>query len=238
MLSIRGRMVERKTRAKSYKQIAKEEVWIYSLSHPVTNEVRYIGQTCRSIEYRLYEHIRSAEKGGKWPVTRWIARLLAQGLKPVAAELEKVPADKDWREAESRWIAKYRLENRQRLLNATTGGEGTRGHRRSDETREKLSRIAKAQGRKPPGNAGRTFDEKARANMSAAHKGKPGTPWTPEHKEKYLASRKYEPWSDELRAKIMAARKKYKTTDAHRASLSKAAKAAWERKKAEAKTSE
>lgn len=230
----------KKLRSRTYKQRAKDETWIYSLSHPVTNEVRYIGQTCRSIESRLYEHIREGKKGGSWgAVTHWVKKLLDQGLVPIAREIECVPAGGNWQEAESRWIAHYRSLLGKRLLNLSLGGDGNRGYRYTNEQREKLSKLAKSQGRKPPGNKGRVFDEKARANMSAAHVGKPGTPWTAEHKAKYLASRVYEPWSDEMRKKCMEGRKGYVADENHRRSLSEAAKAAWKTLKKEGfKTSE
>ena len=220
---------EKPLRLRTYKQRPKDEVWIYGLIHPVSKEVRYVGQTCRSIEYRVYEHIRSAKKGGEWPVTRWIRKLLDKGLIPVAIQLEHVPPYGNWQEAEERWIAHYKQLLGKRSLNVTTGGEGTRGYRHSPERREAISRLAKQQGRKPPGNKGRIFGPKARANMSAGHKGKPGTPWTDEQRAKHKATIAKNPyvWSEETRIKTMRARKNYKINDSHRKSLSEAAKKAW-----------
>lgn len=216
-------------RKSSPKQAAKDCTFIYSLSHPETGEARYVGQTCRSIEYRLYEHIRSAKSGAKWPVSNWIRKLIQADMEPIAALLEIIPPGGDWQSAETRHISLLREAIGGRALNATDGGDGTRGHKLSDETRARISAIAIAQGRKPVGNLGRVFSAEARANMAAAHVGK-SFKQSPEARARRFGPCPSRKWTPEHRAKLMASRSLYETTEEHKKSLSVAGKIAWEKR--------
>jgi len=53
------------------------KVTIYTLSHPVTGQVRYVGKTVEMLKNRLAGHLR--EKG-TCHKNHWIAQLRAEGL--------------------------------------------------------------------------------------------------------------------------------------------------------------
>lgn len=80
-------------------------VTIYKLIDPETREVKYVGQTSRSIESRLNNHI--SEKSGK--KGEWIKSLAAKAMRPIVEEVEIVD-DCDADEAEQFWINKYRVD--------------------------------------------------------------------------------------------------------------------------------
>lgn len=90
---------------------------IYGLVDPRSNRVRYVGKTTWSLAHRLKGHLAEVKAQGHTHKSRWIAGLLAEGLRPSVIVLERVPVS-DWEEAECRWIA--RLED---LTNVTAGGE-------------------------------------------------------------------------------------------------------------------
>lgn len=97
-------------------------VKIYGLVCPITNEIRYIGKTERTLEKRLQAHIAEAKKIGVTHKQRWIRQCLASGVAPAMWLLEEVPLDR-WADRERSWI-----ERAQRLglnlTNQTPGGEG------------------------------------------------------------------------------------------------------------------
>lgn len=146
--------------------------FIYSLSDPITGEIRYVGKTVKSLAKRLSAHLRERCNPHR---VRWIAKLLRTGLKPKIALLETV--DGDWAETERRWIRKLRKAGHN-LLNKTEGGEGAPGRRCSEETRQKLSNAMA--GRSPPRSTieaslaarrGRTHSFEYRQRMSQIKKG-------------------------------------------------------------------
>lgn len=72
---------------------------------------------------------------------RWIAQLHRYGLRPRIVLVQEVPLS-CWSEAESYWIGHFRARGC-RLTNSTDGGQGTLGHRHSDEARAKMSAAKK-----------------------------------------------------------------------------------------------
>lgn len=118
-------------------------VKIYALLDPTTDEIRYIGKTCRSLEYRLREHIydcirrpRSSHK------VNWISNLISNNKIPKIKLLETIEfeyADT----LERHWIEKLTNEN-VNLTNCTQGGEFcTFGSKLSEDIREDMSIKAK-----------------------------------------------------------------------------------------------
>lgn len=95
---------------------------IYGLCDPDTGELRYVGQTGRSLKPRLKERIRWALAGHQPAVSRWIGSL--DGTEPGIIELERNPADLDT--AERQWIASLRAAGCT-LVNLTVGGSGFGG---------------------------------------------------------------------------------------------------------------
>lgn len=92
--------------------------FIYSLSDPRTNQVRYIGKT-NNPSARLSGHISYSVTGEK---SRWIAELKAIGLRPIMNILEET-TEEQWSVREQHWIAKTK-ESNCALLNIQAGGGG------------------------------------------------------------------------------------------------------------------
>lgn len=115
-------------------------VFIYTLAHPLTGEVRYVGKSIDP-EGRLRGHI--TEKGTAHK-NNWIRSLLREGLTPKCEVLEELddPNDDQWQEAERFWINSLRFLGC-RLTNLEDGG--IRGKRMSRETRLKMSEAARNQ---------------------------------------------------------------------------------------------
>lgn len=95
-----------------------EKIHIYTLSHPITNEIRYVGQTKHNLEKRLSGHLKSKEKTHR---THWIKSLAMNNLKPKIELIETV--DKEMgNETEIFWIMMFKYWGF-RLCNLTEGGE-------------------------------------------------------------------------------------------------------------------
>lgn len=64
------------------------EVHIYTLKHPDTLEVRYVGKTVRSLSRRLGNHIANA-KGNKHNkhLSNWILNILKENKKPIPVKV-------------------------------------------------------------------------------------------------------------------------------------------------------
>lgn len=91
---------------------------IYSLSDPLTGEVRYIGKA-RYAARRFASHLRDSRHRNT-PVYLWIRELASQGCVPTMAVIERTNAV-DWPDREKQLIASHRASNA-RLLNVAAGG--------------------------------------------------------------------------------------------------------------------
>lgn len=116
--------------------------FIYFLSHPITNEIRYVGQTRRSLNKRLRDHIGSIRiKEGKkkmLPVAAWANKLKKQGLRPVINLLETVSlSNLDNREIEL--IEQYKKNYN--LLNIAKGGSRPSSRRGFKESKEFVAKY-------------------------------------------------------------------------------------------------
>lgn len=131
-------------------------MFIYSLSDPITKEIRYIGFTSRSIlDKRLSEHLRDNRKTRK---NSWIKSLKNKGLKPEINILECCNLE-NWKSLEKKWISQMKSD---RLTNHTLGGEGVLGYKFSNEQRKANSER----------NKGKILSEKHKQNISKANKGR------------------------------------------------------------------
>lgn len=113
---------------------------IYSLSDPISNEIRYIGKSVDA-KRRFYNHIKMAKSGDKRHISNWINKLLKDGKRPVLNIIERCNND-NWIEREMFWISNYKHLN---LCNHSNGGEGAGighkncvGRKYSQETIEKM----------------------------------------------------------------------------------------------------
>ena len=139
-----------------------EATYIYALTDPRTEEVRYIGKTINEPLFRLGKHLEEARGDVCGYKNNWIRGLLLLGLEPGLSVLEIIFYPESWQEREKWWIA-FAREQQYRLTNVSGGGEAG-GYARTEETKRKIS-IA---------NTGRKRTEKTRRRMSLAKKGKPG----------------------------------------------------------------
>ena len=95
--------------------------FIYSLSDPDTNEVRYIGKA-NNLKYRLWAHIHEAKHNLRnQHKCNWIKTLLDKDKKPVIDIIEEVSMD-DWQAREIYWISQFTAWGFN-LINKTKGGE-------------------------------------------------------------------------------------------------------------------
>lgn len=213
-------------------------VAVYSLSSTRDNEIRYIGQTARSLKQRLSQHKSYAVKMRQTAVHKWIAREMADGF---ALQITALTERAVWNETEIALIAQYRA-NGARLLNHTDGGEGTVGLRLVGRKRPDLAE----RNRKLKGMPGRKHTEEAKAKMSEIHTGKkcpwniernkaraglPGHPHTKEFKEALAQRSRGLTVSDETRAKISAANSGRKLTEQQIAVLRAGHRAYWQGKR-------
>jgi len=99
---------------------------IYTLNDPMTNEIKYVGQTCRTLQTRLTEHIRDAKNNiYKY---RWIEKLKRNNLKPTINLIIDKLSKEECNNLEIRLIKEYK-EAGHKLVNLTEGGEGTTGYK-------------------------------------------------------------------------------------------------------------
>lgn len=96
-----------------------KQVYIYTLTDPVTNEIRYVGKT-NDIRTRFSCHLgRNNPKSHK---ASWIASLKARNLIPIIEIIDIVPID-NWKFWEKYWISQL-ISWGFNLTNHTEGGDG------------------------------------------------------------------------------------------------------------------
>ena len=108
-------------------------IHIYTLEHPITGEIRYVGKTNDLIK-RLYDHCKANKKTY---TSCWIKSLKNKGLKPVIQLIETVE-DNEWEFWERYWIAHMKVWG-MNLTNHKDGGIG--GHYGNETSFKKNERI-------------------------------------------------------------------------------------------------
>lgn len=105
-------------------------VTIYTLAHPITKEIRYVGRTKNPLSWRKSNHNTEARlnksNGRK---TNWIKSLHREGLRPIIEPLEVVNCS--WQEShliENYWISQFKAWGFN-LVNFTDKGCGGLGLR-------------------------------------------------------------------------------------------------------------
>lgn len=159
---------------------------IYTLADPNTGEIRYIGQTVRTLERRLKCHIDESRKRIYEHNHRlnWIRNLDKKGLRPIIELLDD--DNVTWNETEIYWIAQFKVWGFN-LINATNGGDSklnviTKGFSgRKHTTESKLKIALSSKGRKQSKetiervrqmHTGSKRSEESRKKMSLAQSGK------------------------------------------------------------------
>lgn len=95
--------------------------YIYTLTDPLTNEVRYVGKSNNPKE-RYSNHLRATQSQSK-NRRAWVLGLKTQGFKPILHIIDVVPLN-EWRYWERFWIEQFKAWQFN-LLNYQAGGNGT-----------------------------------------------------------------------------------------------------------------
>lgn len=101
-----------------------ESTYIYSLSNPINNEVRYIGKST-NIENRYKQHIKKCQKEMTHKCS-WIKSLQTENLKPKIEVVDTVESN-EWQFWEKYWISQFKSWGFD-LVNGTEGGDGILSH--------------------------------------------------------------------------------------------------------------
>lgn len=200
---------------------------IYWLIDTRTGTPFYCGKTVLALSLRLSAHKQEAKRG-----SRSVHRKVRECCDHIEIRVvETVPVDEDWGAREKNWIAILRERHPADACNSADGGAGVPGRIVSEETRRKLSARFKGKsthtletraklsaigmGRKrPPGVSERisatkkirTYvrSDEMRARLSAAKKGRPGRPHSPETRAKISAGNSGKKRSPETVARMRA----------------------------------
>ena len=116
-------------------------IYIYTLSHPITNEVRYVGKTI-NVKRRFKQHLYDKRHSHK---ASWVKSLKSEGLKPIMTIVET--CTNNWQEREIYWISQY-----DNLTNFKQGGGVDYERTTSEGTREKIRQA----------NLGKTLSEETK----------------------------------------------------------------------------
>lgn len=106
---------------------------VYALSSSADGIVRYIGQTQKSLEGRLRDHMNESTSKKKSLKLNWIRQQTKLGNKIL---ITPIKVDAVWNDDEIEIIRTFR-ENGYALLNMTSGGDGVIGV--SEEVRKRIS---------------------------------------------------------------------------------------------------
>jgi hypothetical protein len=162
--------------------------YVYGLYDPITDELRYVGYTTKSIEERCYHHIKDSVYKNKTHKTKWINNLLKENLQPVIKPIEILESNDFDQLLEKLWyledfyIQKYKNEG----IKLTNGNDGGKGGRFTEEVRKKMSEIQKGEksfwwGKKHSeetkikiglGNKNKVFSEETRKRIGEKSKGR------------------------------------------------------------------
>ena len=128
---------------------------IYGLVDPRTEELRYIGQTMKTLKKRLSQHLAEIKTKKNSLKLGWLRELSKLGCQPDIVVLDEYDAVEPTKEQTKNWLdtnevlaIDFYREAGCRLTNMTDGGEGTRlfgpangtwGKPVSDERKKKIS---------------------------------------------------------------------------------------------------
>lgn len=96
-------------------------VYIYTLSDPTTNEIRYIGQT-NDMKERLRNHLSECNLQDTTKKNNWIVSLYQKGVVPLM-ELLDIGNSNNINDLEKYWISQFKNWGF-KLTNGTEGGDG------------------------------------------------------------------------------------------------------------------
>ena len=108
-------------RCTTVKKSCTAKIFIYSLTCPLDNRVKYVGKTTMPLNIRLSQHLTKIS--GNDEKRKWIETLKLKGIKPKINLLETLNHASNWNKAEQYWIHHFGIEN---LVNDNKGGAGGR----------------------------------------------------------------------------------------------------------------
>jgi hypothetical protein len=116
--------------------------YIYVLIDPISNEIRYVGQTRAKLDNRLTHHLKDKTKTHK---TCWLKSLTKIDKVPIIQSLKSFEtiSDEELNKEEIYWIS-FCKDLGLDLTNSTDGGRGTSGHKMSTESRNRISLSVKS----------------------------------------------------------------------------------------------
>lgn len=170
---------------------------IYGLHDPESGELRYIGQTIKSIPDRLAAHLSPSSLRRHSYLYRWLGGLVKRGLKPTWTQIDAAETQADLDRLEIEHIARARLYG-VRLVNLSDGGGGRSGYVPSEEEREKIASKQRGVPRQP-----KTPEQKE--HMAQLMAGRCTN--TPEHMAKLAEAKRGVSRPQEVRNKISEAKK-------------------------------
>lgn len=100
----------------------KNKILIYYLSDPISGEIRYVGQTSKTLEERLKIHLRDANYKKNNRRVSWIKSIVKKGFIPRIEFIEEVNCE-EWQFWEMYWIEQFKAWGFN-LTNGTKGGDG------------------------------------------------------------------------------------------------------------------
>ena len=112
-----------------------EYTYIYTLSDPITGEIRYVGKTS-SLKRRIYAHINECKGDRKSHKINWIKSLLEKNERPLISILDVINKS-DWQYWEQYWIEQFKQWGFN-LTNLTKGGDGGQGYKHTNLNKKKM----------------------------------------------------------------------------------------------------
>lgn len=111
-----------------------ETTFIYSLSDPITGEIRYIGKS-NNPKKRILDHVRENKTSNRSHKISWIKSLISKDLLPIVEIVDEVPK-LDWEFWEQYWISQFKHWGFN-LTNISPGGYNN-NYKRTTETKKKM----------------------------------------------------------------------------------------------------
>ena len=139
--------------------------WIYGIVNPITNELRYIGQTV-NFNKRKSEHLyRAKTLKSSWYLYNWINSMLSDNIKPEFIIIDEVSIESlDYWEI---FYISYFKSIGCNLTNYASGGNSRGGYNHTQEFKDYLSN--KYKGRKP-WNTGKKLSKEHKENIVKNHR--------------------------------------------------------------------
>jgi hypothetical protein len=101
---------------------------IYTIEHPMTNEIRYVGYTKTTLKERLKSHLKNVteceSKSRRWNKRlTWIKSIISASKIPIIKKLDVCNTIEEAKCLEKYWISQFKTWGF-RLTNMTSGGDG------------------------------------------------------------------------------------------------------------------